>query len=1026
MLNILKRLFLSIALINMTSVVQAQTGIGTSSPDPSARIDISSSNKGVLLPRVALLSAADATTIVSPAPSLLIYNTNASLPSGAGVYINAGSAVAPSWLKLVTNGAVDATHWDLDGNTLTASKGMGTKSNHDLPILTNNSEKMRVTAGGQVAIGSAAPSATAVLDVNSTTQGVLVSRMTTEQRDAISEPASGLLIYNTTIDCFNYFDVSIDKWVGMGCEAYPTTVSGVVDCTSSSVQGTYKQGTTLTGSNTVTLVVQFNSAGTYNISATANGMTFARHDTATAGTRTIVLTGSGTPVATGPTVLVVAFSGSDCSVVINVQESVATFASCGSLGAQVGSLVAGTIASGVNIPLTLTYTGGDLYTINSSPANGLSISSPTSGTLEPSPAILNLVLSGTPLLVGNTTLNYGINARTGCSITVPVTSGTGRASSVVCTGLLSGTYTSGTAMGGTNTKVVTLNVGTAGTFTLRTPTLNGVYFAAGPVTLAAGLQNVTLGAVGTPSAPGLFSYTVTASNSPTTFVTCSFSVLYSVAAGVANYTTIPCGMPGAEYTYIKASNTESGDQFGHSQAISADGLTLAVGAYNEDGSGTGINPTSNNALGNSGAVYVYTRISTISLWTFQAYIKASNPDGSDWFGFAVALNGNGNTMVVGAFLEDGSGTGINPTANNLAGDAGAAYVFTRSGSTWTQQAYIKASNTGGADWFGRFVALSSDGNTMAVSSHLEDGSGTGVNPTDNNLAPNAGAVYVFSRSGSTWTQQAYVKSLHTQAVDYFGGALDYYSAPSIALSDDGNTLAVGSIGEDGSGTGINPVHNNSAGSAGAVYIYTRSGATWTSQAYIKASNTGANDFFGESVALSSDGNTLAVGAFWEDGSGTGPNPASNNSAPDAGAVYVYTRSGSTWTHQAYLKASNPDVGDYFGTAVALSDNGNVLAIGALQEDGGGSCINGVDGNTIGDAGAAYIWNRSGSAWTQQAIIRANNVGAVDRFGRCVSISADGKVMSVGANYEDGSGTGINPTSNNSYPEAGAVYIYTGN
>ncbi|MFN7309306.1 MAG: FG-GAP repeat protein, partial [bacterium] len=234
--------------------------------------------------------------------------------------------------------------------------------------------------------------------------------------------------------------------------------------------------------------------------------------------------------------------------------------------------------------------------------------------------------------------------------------------------------------------------------------------------------------------------------------------------------------------------------------------------------------------------------------------------------------------------------------------------------------YVKASNTGASSAFGYSVALSADGNTLAVGATGESSNATGVggDQTDNS-ASSAGAVYVYSRSGSTWVQQAYVKASNTGADDYFGA--------SVALSADGNTLAVGAPWEDSNAIGIGGDQaNNSATNAGAVYVYSRSGTSWSQQAYVKASNTGAGDFFGWSVALSADGNTLAVGATLEDSNAIGVNGnQANNSSPDAGAVYVFSRRGSTWVQQAYVKASNTGADDYFGENVALSADGNTLA-----------------------------------------------------------------------------------------------------
>ncbi len=337
----------------------------------------------------------------------------------------------------------------------------------------------------------------------------------------------------------------------------------------------------------------------------------------------------------------------------------------------------------------------------------------------------------------------------------------------------------------------------------------------------------------------------------------------------------------SQQAYVKASNTGTSDQFGFSVALAADGNTLAVGAYREDSTATGINGNqADNSASDSGAVYVFTRSG--GNWNQQAYVKASNTTLNDFFGYSVALAADGNTLAVGAHLEDSTATGINGNqADNSATNSGAVYVFTRSSGSWSQQAYVKASNTAVNDWFGG-VALSADGNTLAVGAFGEDSATTGINGNQaDNSATNSGAVYVFTRSGGIWSQQAYVKASNTEAGDYLGY--------SIALSADGDTLAVGAHLEDSNATGSNGIQaDNSASDSGAVYVFTRSGGSWSQQAYVKASNTGVDDVFGYSIALAADGNTLAVGAFGEDSGATGINEVSiNPPASNSGAVYLY-------------------------------------------------------------------------------------------------------------------------------------------
>ena len=403
------------------------------------------------------------------------------------------------------------------------------------------------------------------------------------------------------------------------------------------------------------------------------------------------------------------------------------------------------------------------------------------------------------------------------------------------------------------------------------------------------------------------------------------------------------------------------------------------------------------------------------------YFKASTSDASDGFGVTVSLSTDGNTLAVGAVGEGSNATGINgDQSDNSAGSSGAAYVFVRSGTSWSQQAYIKASNTANADQFGISLSLSGDGNTLAVGANAEDSNATGINgDQSDNSASFSGAAYVYVRSGTSWSQQAYIKASNAEANDFFG--------QSLSLSADGNTLAVGANGEASNATGINgDQSDNSVIPAGAAYVFVRSGTSWSQQAYIKASNTGTSDQFGGSLSLSGDGNTLVVGASGEDSNATGINgDQSNNSASDAGAAYVYVRSGTSWSQQAYVKAGNAEAGDSFGRSLSLSVAGNTLAVGATSEDSNATGINGDESdNSAFVAGAVYVYTRSGITWSQQAYVKASNTEAIDRFGTAVSLSADGNTLAVGANVEDSNATGINgDQSDNSASGSGAAYVF---
>ena len=435
----------------------------------------------------------------------------------------------------------------------------------------------------------------------------------------------------------------------------------------------------------------------------------------------------------------------------------------------------------------------------------------------------------------------------------------------------------------------------------------------------------------------------------------------------------------AQRAYVKASNTGQGDGFGWSVAMSDD--TLVVGAPFEDGGGLGIDPPDDNLHAAAGAVYVYVR--TAGVWSFQACLKSARAD-SSFFGNAVAISGDtlavgvpsssgtvNSTGTVSVFVRAGASwsqqalleppsdvpwtTGFPNFGGSVAvsgetivvgtvgddgvvDDSGAAYVFVRSGTTWSQQGYLKALNPGTNDNFGAAVAVS--GNTVVVGASAEDGSGSGVNPPDDDAATDAGAAYVFVRTGTSWTQQAYVKATNPDPDDQFGG--------SVGIS--GDTLVVGAILEAGSGLGINPPDDDAATFRGAAYVYVRLGSNWGPQAYLKSSNSTAS-LFGSSVSVSGD--TILVGAERELGSGVGINPPTGAVSNGAGAAYAFVRGSGVWSQVAYIKASNTGTDDRFGTRVSVS--GDTAVVSAVQEDGSGIGVNPASNELAADAGAVYVF-----------------------------------------------------------------------
>ncbi|PYU29562.1 MAG: integrin [Acidobacteria bacterium] len=467
--------------------------------------------------------------------------------------------------------------------------------------------------------------------------------------------------------------------------------------------------------------------------------------------------------------------------------------------------------------------------------------------------------------------------------------------------------------------------------------------------------------------------------------------------------------------YIKASNTNKDDQFGGAVALSGDGNTLAVGAVNEDGAGKGVNPVTKGAakVTNSGAVYIYTR--TAASWKQQAYLKASNAGEGYQFGSALSLTNDGNLLAVGSIGEASSAIGVNGNQNDASmPGAGAVYIFARNGANWSQQAYVKSSNTGGpvvGYQFGYSVSLSSDGSTLAAGQTSDPSNATGIDGDQKNTsAPDSGAVFVFAHEGDSWTQQAYVKPWNTTQ----RGVLFGYS---VGLSRDGDTMGVGTYDEDRG--------------RGAVYVFTRKNKTWAQQIRLTASNAEGGDSLGCSLAISDDGNTIVSGAFDEDSILPGiqpPNAGANDAADDtsSGAAYIFVRKDGKWSQQAYVKAFNTRENDQFGWALAVSRDGNTIAIGSHLEDSGAKGINGdMKDTTAEDSGAAYVYTRSGDTWNPAAYVKASNTKPAAEFGIAVALNADGKVLAVGATKENSAAKGVNGNQKDvSMVNAGAAYVYS--
>ncbi|BDS10696.1 T9SS type A sorting domain-containing protein [Aureispira anguillae] len=310
----------------------------------------------------------------------------------------------------------------------------------------------------------------------------------------------------------------------------------------------------------------------------------------------------------------------------------------------------------------------------------------------------------------------------------------------------------------------------------------------------------------------------------------------------------------------------AGDNSGSSVSLSSDGNTLAIGAYLNAGNGT-----------DAGHVRVHEWNGTA--WN-QKGVDIDGEAANDWSGSSVSLSSDGNTLAIGAYLNDGNGS-----------NAGHVRVYEWNGITWTPKG-VDIDGEAANDRSGSSVSLNSDGNTLAIGARGNDGNGT-----------DAGHVRVYEWNGTAWIPKG---------VDIDGEAAGDFSGSSLSLSSNGNTLAIGAERNDGNGS-----------NAGHVHVYEWNGTTWTPKG-VDIDGEAAYDNSGSSVSLSSDGNTLVIGAYLNDGNGT-----------DAGHVRVYEWNGTTW-NQKGVDIDGEAANDWSGSSVSLSSDGNILAIGALWNDGNGT------------------------------------------------------------------------------------------
>lgn len=416
-----------------------------------------------------------------------------------------------------------------------------------------------------------------------------------------------------------------------------------------------------------------------------------------------------------------------------------------------------------------------------------------------------------------------------------------------------------------------------------------------------------------------------------------------------------------------------------------------------------------------------------------AFLKATAPGPVDVFGVEVALSADGDTLLVGAWLED-EGDVL---------DAGAGYVFRWAGTRWAAPLRLTAPMPRRSGNFGGAVTVDADGTTLGLGEPaVGDPRPTGrayalrafgetFEPDGTFVAaeedePRVGVALAISSDGQTLV----VGNDGTRASVYRRRGdgrwrLDQTLAPpdggptngfgsDVAISGDATTVAVGSPLENGSATGVDGAMDAGAPGSGAVFVYRRDDlGAFELEAYVKASNTGAQDAFGDALALSATGDVLAVGAWREDGSGTEVDPPSDEAAFDAGAAYVYRRGSTGWAFEAYVKSPTTFVSDGFGLALDLDGPGRRLAVGALR----GGVAPGAGG------GATFVYQRSEPGWALLQTFVGPSPGSDDAFGRAVSLSANGRVLAVGASMEGSSGGGVDPPMDDGAPASGAAFVF---
>jgi FG-GAP repeat len=414
---------------------------------------------------------------------------------------------------------------------------------------------------------------------------------------------------------------------------------------------------------------------------------------------------------------------------------------------------------------------------------------------------------------------------------------------------------------------------------------------------------------------------------------------YSAWSTVVKFRTDSDFIPNKEQSKLLPYDSAALDRFGNCISATNDGSKVVVASY----------LSSPGGIGSAGSIYVFKRFDTS--WALEQKISPADRAANDLFGYCIGMAADGTRLIASSIQA------TNPTSNS-----GAVYVYVFNSGTglWTLEQKFAPADVAGGDRFGFSCAISSDGSRIMASSRNAVISGN----------TEAGAVYIFSRSGSVWSQEAKIVDPAVATNNLFGYMADIDGA--------GSRVAIGSLQGDSA----------SVANSGSVHIFVRTGTTWTLEAKVTASDPVANNYFGCPVKISQDGTRLVAGS---------------SGGADPGSAYVFRRNASAWTQEVKLLASDGLNGNRFGFGVAMNNDGSRVVVGALLGD-----------SAVSDSGAAYLFTRNVTTWSQSLKFNRADAPAVnDYYGGTVAISPDGRYAFISAyQYDSGGNT-----------DSGGVYVY---